>query len=193
MNANKYLIVGLGNIGEEYEWTRHNAGFMVVDHLVADPSAFVSSRYGSVARLKVKNKELVALKPSTFMNLSGNAVRYWMNEEQVPIERLLVVVDEIALPYGELRLKAKGSAGGHNGLKHIEAILGSNLFPRLRIGVGNDYPRGKQIEFVLGQFEGEERDHFPDVCEQGAEIIRSFCLMGIDRAMNIYNTHKGRK
>lgn len=119
MNANKYLIVGLGNIGEEYEWTRHNAGFMVVDRLVADPSAFVSSRYGSVARLKVKNKELVVLKPSTFMNLSGNAVRYWMNEEQVPIERLLVVVDEIALPYGELRLKAKGSAGGHLSLIHI--------------------------------------------------------------------------
>ncbi len=189
MNPNKYLIVGLGNVGEEYEGTRHNAGFMVVDTLVGDQSLFQSKRYGDIAHIKLKNKELVILKPSTFMNLSGNAVRYWMKEEGIPFERLLVVVDELALPFGTLRLKAKGSAGGHNGLKHIETTLGTSTYARLRVGIGNDYPRGGQIDYVLGQFDDDQRQQLPFICKEGVEIIHSFCLSGIDRTMNIYNTH----
>lgn len=189
MNPNKYLIVGLGNVGEEYEGTRHNAGFMVVDTLVGDQSLFQSKRYGDIAHIKLKNKELVILKPSTFMNLSGNAVRYWMKEEGIPFERLLVVVDELALPFGTLRLKAKGSAGGHNGLKHIETTLGTSAYARLRVGIGNDYPRGGQIDYVLGQFDDDQRQQLPFICKEGVEIIHSFCLSGIDRTMNIYNTH----
>lgn len=190
MNPNKYLIVGLGNIGPEYECTRHNAGFMVVDALVGESASFESMRYGSVARIKIKNKELVVVKPSTFMNLSGNAVRYWMKEEEVPIERLLVVVDELALPFGELRLKGKGSAGGHNGLKHIEATLGTAAYARLRVGIGNDFPKGGQVDFVLSKFEGEEAEQLPQVCQDGAEIVRGFVLSGIERAMNQFNTKK---
>lgn len=192
MNPNKYLIVGLGNMGAEYEGTRHNAGFMVADALVGDVSLFEPKRYGSVARIKVKNKELVVIKPSTFMNLSGNAVRYWMKEEDVPIERLLVIVDELALPFGILRLKGKGSAGGHNGLKHIEATLGTSAYARLRFGIGNDYPKGTQIDFVLGQFEGSEAELLPQAVADGAEVVKAFCLAGLERAMNQYNTHKKR-
>lgn len=190
MNPNKFLIVGLGNIGPEYEKTRHNAGFMVVDALVGDTTAFEPRRYGSIARIKVKNKEVVVLKPSTFMNLSGNAVRYWMKEEAVPLERLLVIVDELALPFGELRLKSKGSAGGHNGLKHIETTLGTSAYARLRVGIGNDFPKGGQVDFVLSKFEEEEAKHLPQVCQDGAEIVKSFCLSGIERTMNQFNTKK---
>lgn len=189
MNPNKFLIVGLGNIGAEYEGTRHNAGFMVVEALVGE-TAFESKRYGDVARIKVKNKELVVVKPSTFMNLSGNAIRYWMKEEEVPLERLLVVVDELALPFGELRLRGKGSAGGHNGLKHIEATLGTSAYARLRVGIGNDFPKGGQIDFVLGKFEGKEAEQLPQLCQEGAEIIRGFCLSGLERAMNQFNTKR---
>lgn len=190
MNPNKFLIVGLGNIGAEYEETRHNAGFMVADALVGDAATFESKRYGAIARIKVKNKELVVIKPSTFMNLSGNAVRYWMKEEEIPLERLLVVVDELALPFGELRLKGKGSAGGHNGLKHIETTLGTAAYARLRVGIGNDFPKGGQVDFVLSKFEGEEAKQLPQVCQDGAEIVKSFCLSGIERAMNQFNTKK---
>lgn len=193
MNPNKYLIVGLGNIGSEYEGTRHNAGFMIADALVGEPTLFTSARYGDVARIKVKNKELVVIKPSTFMNLSGNAVRYWMKAEEVPIERVLVLVDEIALPFGELRLKGKGSAGGHNGLKHIEATLGTSDYARLRMGIGGNYPKGAQIEYVIGKFEEEEVAQLPDICDKGAEIVRSFCLAGLERTMNIYNHHSSKK
>lgn len=190
MNPNKFLIVGLGNIGTEYEGTRHNAGFMVVDALVGDTATFEPKRYGAVARIKVKNKELVVVKPSTFMNLSGNAVRYWMKEEEIPLERLLVVVDELAIPFGELRLRGKGSAGGHNGLKHIEATLGTSGYARLRVGIGNDFPKGGQIDFVLSKFEGEEAKELPQVCQDGAEIVKGFCLSGLERAMNQFNMKK---
>ena len=193
MNPNKFLIVGLGNIGSEYEGTRHNAGFMIADALVGDPLKFQSLRYGSVARVKIKNKELVIVKPSTFMNLSGNAVRYWMKEEEVPLERLLVIVDEIALPFGTLRLKGKGSAGGHNGLKHIEATLGTSAYARLRFGIGSDYPKGAQIDYVLGTFDDEEQQLLPEICKNGAEIVRSFCLAGLERTMNQFNTHSKKK
>lgn len=190
MNPNKFLIVGLGNIGPEYEGTRHNAGFMVVDALVGDATAFMSKRYGDVAHIEIKNKELVVVKPSTFMNLSGNAVRYWMKEEDIPLERVLVVVDELALPLGEIRLKGKGSAGGHNGLKHIESTLGTAAYARLRIGIGNDFPRGGQIDFVLSKFGEEEEKQLPKICQEGAETIKSFCLAGLERTMNHFNTRK---
>lgn len=193
MNPNKYLIVGLGNIGSEYEGTRHNAGFMIADALVDDPSQFQSKRYGSIARVKIKNKELVIIKPSTFMNLSGNAVRYWMNEEEIPLERVLIIVDEIALPFGTLRLKGKGSAGGHNGLKHIEATLGTSAYARLRFGIGSDYPKGAQIDYVLGTFDDQESKLLPEICRNGADIVRSFCLAGLERTMNQFNTHQKKK
>lgn len=193
MNPNKFLIIGLGNVGKEYEGTRHNAGFMIADALVQDPTLFQSKRYGDVARVKIKNKELVVLKPSTFMNLSGNAVRYWMTSEDIPLERVLVLVDEIALPFGELRLKGKGSAGGHNGLKHIESTLGTSAYARLRMGIGGNYPKGSQIEYVLGRFEPEEAIDLPEICHRGAEIVRSFCLAGLERSMNQYNHQKIKK
>ena len=153
----KYLIVGLGNIGPEYHETRHNIGFMAVDALAkAAGATFTDGRYGFTATLSVKGRQLLLLKPSTFMNLSGNAVRYWMQKENIPLENVLVVVDDLALPFGTLRLKGKGSDAGHNGLKHIAATLGTQNYARLRFGIGNDFPRGGQIDYVLGHFTDED-------------------------------------
>lgn len=153
----KYLIVGLGNIGSEYAGTRHNIGFRVLDALAkASNLVFEDKRYGAVASLSLKGQQLVLLKPSTYMNLSGNAVRYWMNKENVPLERILVVVDDLALPFGALRMKPSGSDAGHNGLKNIASVLGTQAYARLRFGIGNDFPRGGQIGFVLGQFTEED-------------------------------------
>ena len=147
----KYLIVGLGNIGAEYEATRHNIGFRIADALAARMGArFETKRYGAVATGRIKSAQLVLLKPSTYMNLSGEAVRYWMSTEKIPIERVLVLVDDLALPFGALRLKGKGSDAGHNGLKNIAQLLGSQSYPRLRFGIGNDFPQGAQIDYVLG-------------------------------------------
>lgn len=193
MNENKFLIVGLGNIGPEYEGTRHNAGFMVVDELVGDRAMFEPKRYASVARVRLKNKELVVVKPSTFMNLSGNAVRYWMKEENIPLENLLVIVDELALPFGQLRLKGKGSDGGHNGLKHIQTTLGTQAYARLRVGIGNDFPRGAQVAYVLEPFDQEEMEALPELCKTGAKIIETFCLAGINIAMNQFNKTAPKK
>lgn len=191
MNENKYLIVGLGNVGDEYRGTRHNAGFIVVDRLVPDGEAgFVTRRYGDVARMRLKNKELVVLKPSTYMNLSGHAVRYWMNEERIPLTNVLVVVDELALPFGTLRLKGKGSAGGHNGLKHIQSVLGTEGYARLRFGIGAEYARGQQIEYVLERFSDEERQEIDAIADEAVEVIKSFCLAGIERTMNTFNKHR---
>lgn len=188
MNENKYLIVGLGNIGADYNGTRHNAGFRVVNHLHPEGiAAFSDGRYGATAKMRVKNKELVLLKPSTYMNLSGNAVRYWLEQEKIPLQNLLVVVDELALPFGALRLKAKGSSGGHNGLKHIAATLGTEAFARLRFGIGNDFPKGAQVDFVLSPFTDEEEQQMPDICHEAAEVIKTFCLAGINTAMNSFN------
>ena len=148
----KYLITGLGNIGPEYWGTRHNIGFRVVNALAEDAGApFTEERYGAVARMRVKNCELILLKPNTFMNLSGNAVRYWLQKENIPVENLLVVVDDLALPFGTLRLKPKGSDAGHNGLKNIQQLLGTQEYCRLRFGIGSDFPRGGQIDYVLGK------------------------------------------
>lgn len=193
MNNNKYLIVGLGNIGPEYEGTRHNAGFLVADYLVGERASFEAKRYGSVARFRLKNKELVVVKPSTFMNLSGNAVRYWMQEERVPLENVLIIVDELALPFGSLRLKGKGSDGGHNGLKHIQATLGTQSYARLRFGIGDDFPKGAQVSYVLEAFNTEEQNALPDHCADAVKIVESFCLEGLAVAMNRFNKTAPKK
>lgn len=184
----KYLLVGLGNIGSEYDGTRHNIGFRVLDAFAeASNISFEDKRYGFVGRGRVKNAEVVLLKPSTYMNLSGNAVRYWMNEEKIQPENLLVICDDIALPVGKLRMKPSGSDGGHNGLKHIASILCSQQFARLRFGVGNDYPRGGQVDFVLGQFNDSDADLLKERVSLACDAIKSFCLSGIAFTMNNYN------
>ncbi|MDD6890604.1 MAG: aminoacyl-tRNA hydrolase [Bacteroidales bacterium] len=184
----KYLIVGLGNIGDEYRNTRHNIGFMVLDALAkASNIVFKDGRYGATTTLSVKGRQLLLLKPSTYMNLSGNAVRYWMQQEKIPLENVLVVVDDLALPFGSLRLKGKGSDAGHNGLKHIAATLGTQNYARLRFGIGNDFPKGAQIDFVLGEFGEEDRKLLPERLELAGEIVKSFCLAGLNITMNQYN------
>lgn len=184
----KYLITGLGNIGSEYLGTRHNIGFRVVNALAEDGGVFFSEdRYGAIAKMRVKNRELVLLKPNTYMNLSGHAVRYWLQKENIPVENLLVVVDDLSLSFGTLRLKPKGSDGGHNGLKNIQELLGTQEYSRLRFGIGNDYPRGGQIDYVLGQFPTEELAIMPEKLKQSVEIIKSFCLAGIQITMNQFN------
>lgn len=184
----KYLIVGLGNIGSEYRDTRHNIGFRVLDALAkASNLVFEDKRYGEVAQMRVKGRTLVLLKPSTYMNLSGNAVRYWLQKENIEVENMLVVVDDLALPFGVLRLKGKGSDAGHNGLKHIQAVLGTQNYPRLRFGIGNDFPKGGQVDYVLGQFSDEEEAAIAEKSEICAKIIVDFCLAGLNHAMNQYN------
>lgn len=184
----RFLIACLGNIGPEYTGTRHNAGFMVADELARDADVqFQSRRYGDMAVVRVKNCELLVLKPSTFMNLSGVAVRYWMNHEKLPLENLLVVVDDLALPFGTLRLRKLGSDAGHNGLKNIAEQLGTPNYARLRFGVGNDFPKGGQIDFVLGKFPPEEREKLPEVLKRAADAVRTYCLAGPDIAMNRFN------
>lgn len=184
----KRLIVGLGNIGDEYRDTRHNIGFTVLDALAeASNTAFKTERYGDVARCRVKNRQLILLKPNTYMNLSGNAVRYWLDHEDLTPDKLLVVVDDLALPFGAIRLKPSGSDAGHNGLKNIALMLKTNAYPRLRFGIGNDYPRGCQIDYVLGRFTPEQRQELPARVEVAVEAVKEFCLMGIDRAMCDFN------
>lgn len=184
----RYLIACLGNMGPEYVGTRHNAGFMVADRLAADASVnFESKRYGDMAVVKVKNCELLVLKPSTFMNLSGVAVRYWMNREKLPLGNLLVVVDDMALPFGTIRLRKQGSDAGHNGLKNIASELGTQAYARLRFGIGNDFPRGHQIDYVLGRFPAEEMAAMGPVLERACEAIKAFCLSGPDFAMTHFN------
>ena len=182
------MITGLGNIGREYEDTRHNIGFMILDALAkASNVVFADKRYGFISEVKVKNKQLILLKPSTYMNLSGNAIRYWLQKENIPVENLLVIVDDLALPFGSLRLKPKGSDAGHNGLKHIQDILGTTQYNRLRFGIGNDFPSGSQVHFVLDSFSEEEQKLLPERIEKTIEIIKSFCLSGIQITMNQYN------
>ena len=184
----KYLIVGLGNIGYEYENTRHNIGFRVLDALAkASNLVFTDGRYGATCELRIKGRTLVLLKPSTYMNLSGNAVRYWLQKENIPIENLLIVVDDLALPFGTLRLKPKGSDAGHNGLKNIAELLNTQNYARLRFGIGNDFPKGGQIDFVLGKFPPEELALMPEKLDRAVEIVKSFCLAGIQITMNQYN------
>ena len=184
----KYLIVGLGNIGCEYEGTRHNIGFTVLDAFAkAYNTVFADRRYGFVAEASCRGRKLILLKPSTYMNLSGNAVRYWMQAEKIPLENVLVIVDDLALPVGALRLKGQGSDGGHNGLKHIATVLGTNNYARLRFGIGNDFGKGQQVDFVLGTFDNDEQKAVDEQIETVCDIIKSFCFAGLARTMNQYN------
>lgn len=184
----KYLIVGLGNIGYEYQGTRHNIGFSILDAFAkASNIVFSDGRYGATATVSIKGQQLILLKPSTYMNLSGNAVRYWMQKENIDLERLLIVVDDLALPFGALRLKGKGSDAGHNGLKHIAAMLNTQNYARLRFGIGNEFSKGGQIDFVLGQFTNEEQETIGERIQIACEIIKSFCLAGINITMNQFN------
>ena len=184
----KYLIVGLGNIGSEYQNTRHNIGFKILDAFAeASNISFSTERYGDIARMRLKNKQLILLKPSTYMTLSGNAVRYWKEKEGIDINNILVLVDDIALPFGAIRIKQRGSDAGHNGLKNIAQMLGSDAYPRLRFGIGDNYPRGCQIDYVLGQFTAEEQAELPARIEVADEAIKEFVLAGIQNAMCKFN------
>ncbi len=184
----KYLIVGLGNIGLEYEGTRHNIGFRVLDALSkASNTSFEDHRYGFVAHMRVKNAELVLLKPSTYMNLSGNAVRYWLLEEKIPVENMLVVVDDLSLPLGTIRLRQGGGDAGHNGLKHIAQTLGGQGYNRLRFGIGNDFPQGYQVDFVLSKFTPEEEHIVDERALVACDAIKAFALSGMQFAMCNYN------
>jgi PTH1 family peptidyl-tRNA hydrolase len=184
----KYLIVGLGNIGAEYAHTRHNIGFDVVDALVSQHGGvFRSDRYAEVAEIKVKGRILICIKPNTYMNLSGNAVRYWLEKEKIPKENMLVIVDELSLPLSRLRMRSSGSSGGHNGLKHIEEVLQSGQYARLRFGIGNDYPKGKQVDFVLGRWSKEEEPMVQKKILVAADAIEAFVFQGVSRAMNQVN------
>ncbi|HKK40843.1 MAG TPA: aminoacyl-tRNA hydrolase [Bacteroidales bacterium] len=184
----KYLIVGLGNIGEEYKDTRHNIGFMVLDAMaMASNASFTDKRYGSVCNMKYRGRKLVLLKPSTYMNLSGNAVNYWLRKEKIPLENMLVIVDDLALPAGSIRMRPKGSDGGHNGLAHINTILGTSEYPRIRVGIGNDFRKGSQVNFVLGKWDPDETEFMKERIAIVIEMIKSFSFVGLDLTMTTYN------
>lgn len=183
----KFLICGLGNPGDEYQETRHNTGFMVLDAFAkASNIHFEDKRYGFIAETTLKGRKLILLKPTTFMNLSGNAVRYWLNKENIDQSRLLVISDDIALPLGAFRLKANGNNGGHNGLGHIQQLIGSN-YARLRMGIGNDYPKGGQVDWVLGKYDDNDKTILQPSINIACDIIKSFALAGIDITMNQFN------
>lgn len=186
----KYLIVGLGNVGAEYEGTRHNAGFMVVDALAKSAGAgWTLERHAYRAEMRHRGRTLVLIKPTTFMNLSGKAVNYWLQAERVELSNLLVVVDDIALEPGTLRMKKQGSGGGHNGLADIERALGTQAYCRLRVGVGSSFGRGQQIDYVLGRPDGEDAAMIAEAVERAAQTVLCFATQGADRAMNLYNQH----
>jgi PTH1 family peptidyl-tRNA hydrolase len=184
----KYLIVGLGNIGEGYKDTRHNIGFTVLDAIaMASNISFTDRRYGAVCRVRYKGRELILLKPSTYMNLSGNAVSYWLKKENIPVGNLLVIVDDIALPLGSIRMRPKGSDGGHNGLAHISTILATNEYPRIRIGIGSSFRKGAQVDFVLGTWNQEEKIFMGERTSIVIEMIRSFAFAGLELTMTAFN------
>jgi peptidyl-tRNA hydrolase, PTH1 family len=184
----KYLIIGLGNVGTEYHETRHNAGFMVLDALATKNGlSFTLDRHAYVADFKHKGKHIYLIKPTTFMNLSGKALAFWMQQLKVNLENVLVVVDDLALPVGKLRLKPKGSSAGQNGLKHIEATLGHDAYARLKFGIGSDYPKGRQIDYVLGRFDENDRATVNLKIEKAIEMILAYCTQGIQFCMNNYN------
>ena len=184
-----YLIVGLGNIGVEYANTRHNIGFMVLDAWAqASNIVFESGRYGSTTTISFKGRKFTLLKPSTYMNLSGKAVRYWMNELKIQPENLLVISDDLNIPFGTLRLRKNGSAGGHNGLTNINELIGTQEYARIRVGIGNEFGRGQQIGYVLGDFNEDERKEIPDICKRVIDGVKAWATVGADRAMNVVNT-----
>lgn len=184
----KFLIVGLGNIGAEYAGTRHNIGFDIADSFVSKHEGqFKTGRLADVAEVKYKGKIAVVIKPSTYMNLSGRAVKYWLDHEKIDLNSTLVLVDEVALPLNKIRLRASGSDGGHNGLKSIQEFLGSEKYPRLRFGIGNDYPKGRQVDYVLGRWNGEQLPLVSLKIQKSVEVIEMFITMGIERTMNEVN------
>ncbi len=187
-NEMKYLIACLGNIGVEYDDTRHNIGFKVADKLAHDLEVkFTTSRLAQIAEAKIKGRNVLIIKPTTYMNLSGKAVQYYIRQEKIELENVLVVCDDIALPLGTLRLKKQGSDGGHNGLANIIEMLGSNAFCRLRFGIGNDYAKGHQVDFVLGKWKNDEQPIVDERTDIAAEMVKSFVLQGPDRTMNAFN------
>jgi PTH1 family peptidyl-tRNA hydrolase len=184
----KYLIVGLGNIGPEYAYTRHNIGFMILDELAKQEGAkFHNMRLAYYTEVNHKGRTLHLIKPTTYMNLSGKAVSHWMRELKIPVENVLVLVDDIALPLGTLRLKPKGSAAGHNGLKNIEATLGNNEYARLRFGVSDNYPKGRQVDYVLSGFDTDEQPELPALIDRSIEMIKSFAAIGTELTMTKFN------
>lgn len=184
----KYLIAGLGNIGREYEHTRHNIGFDIANYLASkSDTEWQIGRHADIARISHKGRTLILLKPTTYMNLSGKAVSYWMQQDKIPLERVLILTDDLSLPLGKIRLRKSGSDGGHNGLKHINETLGTQDYARLRVGIGNEFPRGRQVEFVLGRWEPEEQEAVNSVIEKCAEAVLSFCTLGPDKTMTMFN------
>jgi len=184
----KYLIVGLGNVGDEYQHTRHNIGFEILDALAkASNICFTDKRYGFVSEYKFKGRNFVLLKPSTYVNLSGKAVNYWLQKENIPIENLLIILDDIALPLGTIRLRSKGSNGGHNGLKSIDEVLGRQDYARLRFGIGNEFPKGYQVDYVLGEWTADEKKKLDERIPIVIEMIKSFGTIGVQRTMTQYN------
>lgn len=184
----KFLIVGLGNIGPEYQLTRHNIGFLVLDKLTDDQKiSFDPDKLAYKSLFRYKGRSIHLIKPTTYMNLSGKSVNYWQQQLKIPIENTLIVTDDVALPFGTMRLRAKGSNAGHNGLKHIEAILGTTQYPRLRFGIGDDYHKGQQVDYVLSRFTVEEFEELPPFMDKAIEMILGFCSVGIDKTMNRFN------
>lgn len=184
----KFLIVGLGNMGDEYDNTRHNVGFRILDTIAKKNNIkFTTSRLADIAEYKYKGKNLILVKPSTYMNLSGKAVNYWLQSEKITVESLLVITDDLALPLGALRMKGKGSDGGHNGLKNIQETLNSTEYARLRVGVGNEFLKGRQVDYVLGKWTDEEEKTVTPRIELAIEMIQAFTTIGIQRAMSAYN------
>lgn len=184
----KYLIVGLGNIGPEYELTRHNIGFLILDRLADQKKVqFEISKLASIAEVKHNGRALHLIKPTTYMNLSGKAVNHYLQVHKIPKENMLVITDDVALPFGKIRLKTKGSAGGHNGLKNIEQLTGGQNYPRLRFGIGDDYHKGQQVDYVLSNFTQEEMHELVPLMDKCVEAVYAFCTIGIERAMNHFN------
>ena len=190
----EYLVVGLGNIGAEYACTRHNMGFMVLDAWAqASNISFHTERYGAMAEVSFKGRHFVLLKPSTYMNLSGNAVRYWLQKFNIPLEQLIVICDDLNLPFGTLRLRASGSSGGHNGLENITETLGSDQWARIRMGIGNSFSSGGQIDYVLGDLTPEEQEQIPELAKKVIQGVKDISTIGVARAMNTLNTKPQKK
>lgn len=186
--SKKFLIVGLGNIGAEYVNTRHNIGFKVVDYLAKQESvSFETVKLGALAECKIKGRTLLLLKPNTYMNLSGKAVQYWMEKEKIAKENVLVITDDLNLPFGTIRIKPKGSDGGHNGLKSIQQVLNTTDYPRFRFGISDEFKKGKQVDYVLGEWDDQEKTALPERLEKSAEAIKSFALAGLGNTMSEFN------
>jgi len=185
----KFLVVGLGNIGPEYKYTRHNIGFLIADRLAEKlKTSFKTERYGDVAIANYRGKRFVILKPSTYMNLSGKAVRYWLEKEKIDKDNLMVLTDDVNLDFGTIRIRPKGSDGGHNGLKNIQELIGGNKYPRLRFGIGKDYPQGGQVDYVLGKWADEQLKQLPELIDKATDAVINFAQEGLQRTMNRFNT-----